>query len=443
MVRLACDNGDMLMRQDIIKRPRVAAIALRESQLDSIAPLCGTLRAADTLRAYLAAYSWSETDITVLGSEFPKGPEVPGHVLAIGHVTFEWAGSDPFPIECPRLTWRQNTEREVTATTAGTKLFGRLATELAAQLQDAGHPPTVFQTVRIPQMSVEPLVVTTSDRPVALLCRSAYGPESGQERHAVALALPRATQLAAWLRAFLTIVHTVDQHSVPQAPPQLSNPADWYTPSERTLAAQLTEIARQAERLEADRKRLEAELAAAGEQADTADRRCIWADGDELVAAVGRILEGLGFVVRDMDAEKRTGEPKREDLRLTLPDHSRWEAIAEVKAYMNGSRTSDTRQIREQRDRYIKEQGRPPELTLWIANPYRSITDPSDRPAPDNNVAESAANIEAVHVSTADLYRLWVLVQTGSLGQEEAVQHLINASPGLWSLPAQNAQGTA
>ncbi len=431
------------MKRDGIRRPRVAAIGLEESLLESIAPLCGTLRTADTLHDYLAAYNWSETDVTILGGRSSVAAEVPGHVLAIGAVAFEWAGSNPFPIECPRLTLRQNTERDVTATAAGTKLFGRLATELAARLQDADHPPTVFQTVRFSQKDIEPLVTTTSGRPVALLCTSAYEPRSGQKRLALALALPRAAPLSAWLRDFLTVVHVADQPSVPQAPPQLSNPADWYTPTERTLAAQLTEVARQAEQLEADRKRLEAELAAAGEQADAADRRCIWADGDELVAAVGRILGELGFVVRDMDAEKRTGEPKREDLRLTLPDHSRWEAIAEVKGYTNGSRTSDTRQIREQRDRYIQEQGRPPELTLWIANPYRAITDPSDRPAPDNNVAESAAIIEAVHVSTADLYRLWVLVQTGSLGQEEAVQHLIDSSPGLWSLPAQNVQGTA
>ena len=220
------------MKQDIIKRPRVAAIGIEESQLDSIAPLCGTLRTADTLHAYLAAYSWSETDMTILGRESTTRAEVPGHVLAIGPVTFKWAGSDPFPIECPQLTWTGNTEREVTATTAGTELFGRLATELAAQLQDADHPPTVFQTMRIPQESVEHLVVTTSGRPVALLCRSAYEPKSGQARHGVAWALPRAARLSAWLRAFLTIVHAADQHSVPQAPPQLSNPADWYTPTE-------------------------------------------------------------------------------------------------------------------------------------------------------------------------------------------------------------------
>ena len=154
-------------------------------------------------------------------------------------------------------------------------------------------------------------------------------------------------------------------------------------------------------------------------------------------------LRGSASSLRDMDAEKLRGEPKREDLRLTLPSRSGWEAIAEVKGYSNGTRTSDTRQIREHRDHYITQQGRPPDLTLWVANPYRSIADPADRPAPDNHVGESAANIEAVHVSATDLYRLWSLVQTDRLGREEALQHLIDASPGLWSLPEPEAEDTA
>ncbi|MYA40528.1 MAG: hypothetical protein F4Z31_01880 [Gemmatimonadetes bacterium] len=157
---------------------------------------------------------------------------------------------------------------------------------------------------------------------------------------------------------------------------------------------------------------------------------------------MGHILEGLGFVVRDMDAEKRQGEPKREDLRLTLFESTGWEAMVEVKGYTNGTRTSDARQIREHRDLYIKEEGHPPDLTLWVANPYRSIVDPSGRPAPDNNVGESAANIEAVHVLTTDLFRLWALVQWGHIEQEGALQQLVGATPGLWSPALSDTQDT-
>ena len=435
----------MLMKQDTTKRPRVAAIGLGKSQIDSIAPLCGTLRTADTLLDYLEAYNWSETDVTILGIELALPIEVRGHFLAIGPVSFAWAGYGyPYPAGWPRLEGtRHNTEREVEPTETGTKVFGRLVTELAGQLQDAGDPPAVFQAMTIPGGGAQPLVTTTSGWPVALLGIFPHEPESDGGWTAVALALPEAAQLSAWLRAFLTILHGIDQDRVPQRPPRLSNPTDWYTPKEKTLAAQIIGIAEEMERLGADQAQIEAELAAAGEEADAGVRQCIWADGEALVDAVQHILEELGFVVRDMDAEKSEGEPKREDLRLTIPDRAGWEAIAEVKGYLNGTRTSDARQIREHRDHYIAEQGRPPDLTLWIANPYRSIADPADRPAPDNHVGKSAANIEAVHVSATDLYRLWALVQTGRLGRQEALQHMADSSPGLWSLQEPEAEDTA
>ena len=49
------------------KRPRVAAIGLDDSQVESIEPLCGELRPADSLDTYLYGqeYSWTETDVMV------------------------------------------------------------------------------------------------------------------------------------------------------------------------------------------------------------------------------------------------------------------------------------------------------------------------------------------------------------------------------------------
>ena len=93
-----------------------------------------------------------------------------------------------------------------------------------------------------------------------------------------------------------------------------------------------------------------------------------------MVAAVRDILADLGFVVRDMDAKLKQGKPKREDLRLTRQGVPGWEAIVEVKGYTSGTRTNDARQIREHRDRYITEEGRPPDLTVWLSNPYRDGT---------------------------------------------------------------------
>ena len=181
-------------------------------------------------------------------------------------------------------------------------------------------------------------------------------------------------------------------------------------------------------------------MASASEQADIGIRRCIWDGGEELVDAVAQILQDLGFVVRHMDPEKEQGEPKREDLRLTHADLDNWEAMAEVKGYPNGTKTSDSRQIREHRDRYREEEGQLPDLTLWISNTYR-LMDASSRPAPDRNVDDAAAGIGATHVLTTDLYRLWMLVKSGDLEPPQAAQQLAGAAEGLWSPSGVNPEG--
>ena len=191
-------------------------------------------------------------------------------------------------------------------------------------------------------------------------------------------------------------------------------------------------------RLRACREELEVALGAAARQAEQGARRILWLDGDELVVATGQILGDLGFTVRDMDAELEPSQQKREDLRLTRSEETGWEAIVEVKGYANGTRTRDSRQVREQRERYIKEKAKPPDLTLWLCNPYRE-TDPSSRPTPDQNVHEAAENIGAVHILTTDLYRQWALVAAGELEAEAVVQSLMDAEPGLWTPPDAHA----
>lgn len=141
-----------------------------------------------------------------------------------------------------------------------------------------------------------------------------------------------------------------------------------------------------------------------------------------------------------MDVGREPNESKREDLRLTLRDRPDWEAIVEVKGYTGGTKTNDARQIREHRDRYITEKGQPPELTVWLTNPFRQM-DPSSRPTPGGHVVEAAENIGAVHVLTTDLYKQWARVKAGDLEADNMIQDLINAGPGLWT-PAASNMGT-
>ena len=436
------------------KRPRVALIGLGEAQKTSIAHLCGTVRTANSVSNYLEQYNWSETDITVMRHVWPPGQQVEGHLLAIGAENFfNWVATE-LPLNSPWSVSQNttNTERELAIPDNCPERYRHLATDLAQKLRLSEDPPRTFSIRRTDKVLGTPtaklteddsvLGMTTSRRPVAL--RSVYKstPIPGLElltRFAIALALPEEADLAAWFRAFLGDVHENDPARAPQPPPRVGDLAAWYTPEESTWAQRIAETRGEIGRLLNEHDQAKAELAAASERADAGKRRCLWADGDDLVEAVGEILEDLGFAVRYMDTETKPGELKREDLRLTMPDHDGWEAIAEVKGYSAGTRTNDARQIREHRDLYLSEEGNAPDLTLWIANTYKSEEDPSSRPGPSNDVGQRATLIEAVHVLVADLYRLWVLVQAGSVEQSQALQHLIDAAPGLWSPPAPDA----
>ena len=316
--------------------------------------------------------------------------------------------------------------------------YRHLATELATQLRILEDPPATFEVKLTDDDSV--LVETTSGRPVALRCVIndvyEFKTQSSPQVSTVALAIPEIIDLSAWFQAFLGDVHELNPGRVPQPPTRFSSPSAWYTQEEREWAQRIAEIQAGVEQLKDEHQKAEAQLVASSERANAGIRRCLWADGDDLEEAIGDILKELGFDVRYMDAETRPGDPKREDLRLVIPDRDGWEAIAEVKGYPAGTKTNDARQIREHRDSYISEARRQPDLTLWIANTYKSVEDPSSRPPPGNDVGQRAADVGAVHILAVDLYKLWALVQAGSLEQPQARQHLIDADPGLWSPPA-------
>lgn len=417
-------------------RPRVAAISLDKDQAKSIEPLCGTLRTAESVQGYVKYFSWTETDIVIgvgLGGS-TVGPDL--HVLAISPQDSAYAGSVYV------TTDTSNTEREVTSL-SGRHGYGDLARNLAKQLRRSEEPPAVLlfggrNTDR------EHLVETTSGHPVAARFTLRGKPErdgnqsqseGNQVPDFIVLALPQVDNLAEWFRVFLSEVNRVDKTRVPHAPPRLLTPEDWYTPEEKRLARRIAGTRSEINQLKDDLEQFESELKAETNRADAGVRRGLSADGDELVAAVGEMLSQCGFSVEYMDAALGPKDARWEDLRLTIEGRSGWEAIVEVKGYVKGVKTSDARQIREQRDHYAKEKkGRFPCLTLWIANPYR-LRDPSSRPAPDRQATEAAENIGATYVAVPDLYRLWSLVADGSMPTSSATRQLVDSQPGLWVGP--------
>ena len=334
-----------------VTRPRVAAIGLDESQADSIEPLCGTLRRARSLGSYLENYDWTETDIVVSRSALEQGQYVSRvHLLTVGYAEVSFGRQDG--------AWRRvhtnagNTEREVTVSHDCPLQLGALATDLSNDLAHAADPPYVFGTSLGQDDHSTGLIRTTSGHPVALRLRIAHRPEAPElpQSETLALVLPEVRNLVAWFSAFLSEINTVDPERVPKKPPRLMTPSDWYTPEEAALAEEIAAATLDIEHLRQKRVQLQTALDAAGSEADSGIRQAVWSDGDELVAAAARLLTDLGFAVEDMDATRAPNEPKREDLRLTHENHSDWEAIVEVKGYSYGTKTNDSRQIREHRE---------------------------------------------------------------------------------------------
>ncbi len=427
-------------------RPRVAAIGLDDPQVQSIVQLCGHLREARSLDEYLQNYAWTETDIVVSGELREEAIDGGVHLLSIGPTHFRWpldatyGLGNPFPSMTIR-TDIANTEREVSIACDCPDRYKSLADRLLSDIRGATIPPHVINDSSGLHVVVDRsvLVATTSNKPVAMqfLLPHRHTETNPTQQGFAILVLPEAADLQAWFSAFLSHVHEIDPQRVPHSPPQLSVPSDWYTPEERALAGQTEANRLEVKRLNAEHEQLQAKLEQESEKADKGIRQAIFGDGDDLVAAVSRIFSDLGFGVRDMDADLEPNESRREDLRLTHPNLPGWEAIVEVKGYTNGTRTNGARQVREHRDKYIVENGRPPDLTMWVTNPFRQM-DPSSRTRPGSNVEEAARNVEAVHVLSADLYKHWADVKAGDRNEQAVMEELVAASPGLWTPSASN-----
>ena len=420
-------------------RPRVAAIGLSEAQRADIHPYCGDLRPAQSVFDYLSRFSWSETDIVVaagLNLEYIN----PGvHLMTIGEVSLGFSDQERYRTDSPfqehvRMD-RQNREREVTVEIACPGMYHGLAVKLADQLGEATKPPTTVTVTNAGELLRQPIVETSGNRPVALRLEWAdrvWGaPSESPNIDVVALHLPSQANLSSWFRAFLIDINELDPQRVPHPPSRLRDRSFWHTPSEDELTRAISEIARKRADLENERQRLDQELAREGERADATVRRTIWEDGDELVDAVGEMLQEIGFVVKKMDEAKQPHEAKHEDLRLRLAERTDWEAIVEVKGYTKGIRTKDAQQVRIHKERYIAATGQEPDLTIWLVNPWREM-DPQDRRSPDRNVDETAKIVGAVCILTIDLYRLWKSVKAGDSTQNVGAELLVEAEAGLW-----------
>ncbi|NOR01366.1 hypothetical protein HGK72_15045 [Mycolicibacterium fortuitum] len=245
----------------------------------------------------------------------------------------------------------------------------------------------------------------------------------------------------AWIGAALDAWHRDDPQRFP-GPPDWARTTEWMTSEELLLQAAVeeaeAELQRQqielGEKIAAARSALEEAQA----QHDDEERVLLTGQSEELVAAVHSALDRLEFVVEDVDRKRAaedlgsggTPRPKLEDLRVSDPATS-WRALAEVKGYVGGGRTSDFQKI----NRFIglyqaKNNNSLPDATWYVVNQFLGRP-PGTRPLLMEHQAEDvevfAENVNGVLIDTRDLFVLSQRVARGELTKEAARGMLMSA----------------
>lgn len=258
------------------------------------------------------------------------------------------------------------------------------------------------------------------------------------------LLLPAETSdPASWLVAFLERLRDRNPARFPALPDWKRKP-EWATTSlKRALKAQQVAFAqKEAAIAEHDTRIAEASRIVEKAVADAAsgEQRLLTENGELLEIAVSSALRLLGYSVRNMDAEKKAGEPLLEDLRLTDEVRPGWEAIVEVKGYSRGAKASDVGQIiGRPTTAYATEKGRAPSQVLLIVN-ANTGTDPSQRPealGSDPSAIDLLGLNEGALIDTRDLFRSIRAIDSGEI-EAKTIRDSINAARGRWIFDAEN-----
>jgi len=217
----------------------------------------------------------------------------------------------------------------------------------------------------------------------------------------------------AWINLIAQEWAKSDPDGLPGLSDWASDPA-WMVPQERAIAEKIeeleTEKSETIKRIDQELQTLSQELADARIIANRGRRRLLTAQDDELVEEVEELFTELGFRVENVDEVLPEGAPKREDLRLRLPDNDSWEAIVEVRGYRrSGGRTRDLGRLSRFARLYQQETGDWPDQLIYIVNGQIEITDPSLRQeplAPAEEDVEEFANNDGVVIATTELFHV-------------------------------------
>ncbi|MFO0933087.1 MAG: hypothetical protein U1E39_10305 [Planctomycetota bacterium] len=261
---------------------------------------------------------------------------------------------------------------------------------------------------------------------------------------ALCWSLPSGIDLAKWAQLATECWSELAPDRFPSNEDDWHADRRWQTAAEARAALALAarvainDVARAA--LTAAEDALRADCAAATRAATCGARRLLTAQGDELKLAVGEALSSFGFRVIDYDTVAPQGD-RLEDLRITDPTSAGWEAIAEVRGYVQGAKLNDLLRIPRFASRYAVAQKREPSACWYVVNQFLD-RDPAsrDRALSSNpgEVETFATDYRGVLIDTVDLFRLLASVEAGDTPASEA-RRLLSEARGRFNFPVVGA----
>lgn len=245
--------------------------------------------------------------------------------------------------------------------------------------------------------------------------------------------LPKTANKSRWIRGAIEYLNTLNPEKFPLRS-QWNDLPPYMPPDELAASKRLRDLKRQLEEKTSELQRMiavaEKELADASSQATASERLLVSANDEELVDAVQRALEALGFQnVTNPDPDRKlAGKQRREDLNFR---HENGEVcIAEVKGSKGGAAEGAVTQITQHEVNYVAEHdGTRPDRKWLIVNQFRARP-PSDRRPPLESAQatlDSFAENDGLIIDTSQLLELQLDVAKGERTAEDVRVHLWNS----------------
>lgn len=403
-------------------RPRVALVGLEEEEVDELREFFPTVHVADAIADLPQVASPAELDLIVSASQHPATPHSLDNLNEYARCNLILFGPTAWLDERAPPSEPGHGHFYVCETRARSNQYviasdmdPRLETALTEALPESVLGIPVIEFADIPQRKNDPRIdgwLAWAIDPIAPIAVAVFrnGYKTG-----LAWFTQRPTQCAGLVKAVCRIWAPKDRAAFPTIV-EWNSTSQWATTEELAILAERTALIDEFETVRVGYVRRLAEidqrLSGSIDRANAGPRAILTTQDAQLVAAVRLVFEELGFLVQDVDRDRGSSLPKREDLRLRKPDDlENWIALVEVKGHRKrGAADEDLTKIERHVKNFLKEEKREPSFKIYVCNSQFGLPpDVRQTPYAGSTAADHFSldpDVPGLVVPTPDLFRL-------------------------------------